>query len=435
MTTEEQWLTELLNRATPEPPVELSANRVTVPHVDKSRSSWLMPALAAAAVVVVAGAGVGFGAAHRGSSAISPSASAGPGAAPAAASASPSASAVGGMGAAPASFDPLVLPVNVGWLPAGFTENQPSPDGFPTSRGPLEVTATQVSLGASASDGRGLALTVAARGVALTPWSLGNGETAVVGMGAAPDVNGHPAKWIAGGLEWEYAKGGWAALITGGNSSQQAKAGWGRYCTLDVPKGTGATPVADPKQTCAPYAQPSAQIRALLEKVAGSLTWTPQRFTFPYKFTGPLPAGWTVGDVSGNFVNGRLTAGEMHIDPPGATGARSSGDTLGTLDIQAYADSSSHSYCPAMPEAHFITYNGVKWQVGSDKGSHPDYLSWATACSGTPVDAHGGSVGLGFDSMTAQDNQVGMTGIQAILPLMKFFAANPADWTTHPLAS
>ena len=254
-----------------------------------------------------------------------------------------------------------------------------------------------------------------------------------------PAVNGHPAQWIAGGLEWEYAKGGWAALTTGGNNSQQAKEGWGRDCALDVPKGTGtATPIANPKQTCAPYAQPSAQIRALLEKVASSLTWTPQRFTFPYKFTGPLPAGWTVGDVSGNFVNGRLTAGEMHLVPPGATGAtgaRSSDNTLGTLDIQAYADSNAHSYCPAMSEANFTTYNGVKWQVGSDKGSHPDYLSWATACSGTPVDSRGGSVGLGFDSMTAHENQVGMAGIKAILPLMKFFAANPAGWTTHPLAS
>lgn len=437
MTTEEQWVTELLTRSTPEPPVELSADRVTVPHVDKSRRSWIMPAFAAAAVVVVAGTGVGLGAAHRGSSAISPSASPGQGAAPAAASSSASASAATGMGEAPVSFDPLVLPVNVGWLPAGFTENQFSPDEFPTSRGPLEVTATQVSLGASASDGRGLALTVAARGVAVKPWSIGNEETRAV-IGPAPDVNGHPAKWIDGGLEWEYAKGGWAALITGGNSSQQAKAGWGRYCTLDVPKGNGtgtATPIANPKQTCAPNAQPSAQLRAVLEKVAGSLTWTPQRFTFPYKFTGPLPTGWTVGDVSGNFVNGRLTAGDTHLYPPTATGARSRGNSLGTLDIQAYADSSAHSSCAAMSEAQFVTYNGVKWQVGSDKGSHPDYLSWATACSGTPVDSHGGAVGLGFDSMTAQENQAGLEAIREILPLMKFFAANPADWTTHPLAS
>lgn len=34
MTTEEQRLSELLKRSVPEPPVELSADRVTVPHVD-----------------------------------------------------------------------------------------------------------------------------------------------------------------------------------------------------------------------------------------------------------------------------------------------------------------------------------------------------------------------------------------------------------------
>jgi hypothetical protein len=48
MTTEEQRLSELLKRSVPEPPVELSADRVTVPHTDRSGRSWLMPVLAAA---------------------------------------------------------------------------------------------------------------------------------------------------------------------------------------------------------------------------------------------------------------------------------------------------------------------------------------------------------------------------------------------------
>ena len=52
MTMEEQRLSELLKRSVPEPPVELSADRVTVPHIDESRRSWLMPALGAAAVVL-----------------------------------------------------------------------------------------------------------------------------------------------------------------------------------------------------------------------------------------------------------------------------------------------------------------------------------------------------------------------------------------------
>ena len=69
MTLEEQRLSELLKRSVPEPPLELSADRVTVQHEDQSRRSWLMPVLAAAAVVLVAGAGVGLNATRHGSSA------------------------------------------------------------------------------------------------------------------------------------------------------------------------------------------------------------------------------------------------------------------------------------------------------------------------------------------------------------------------------
>src|SRR6202008_4502721 len=110
-----------LKRSVPEPPLELSADRVTVPHTDRSRRSWLMPALAAAAVVLVAGAGGGLNAKR-------------PPASPSAASAqrkvqattTSTAGAVrAGPAEAPASFNPLVLPVNFGWLPTGFTENQP----------------------------------------------------------------------------------------------------------------------------------------------------------------------------------------------------------------------------------------------------------------------------------------------------------------------
>src|SRR6201999_652207 len=60
MTMEEQRLSELLKRSVPEPPFELSADRVTVQHIDRSGRSWLMPVLAAAAVVLVAAAGVGL---------------------------------------------------------------------------------------------------------------------------------------------------------------------------------------------------------------------------------------------------------------------------------------------------------------------------------------------------------------------------------------
>jgi hypothetical protein len=55
MTMEEQRLSEMLKRTVPEPPLELSADRVTAQHFDKSPRPWLMPALAAASVVAVVG--------------------------------------------------------------------------------------------------------------------------------------------------------------------------------------------------------------------------------------------------------------------------------------------------------------------------------------------------------------------------------------------
>lgn len=429
MTTEEQQLGELLKRSVPEPPFELSADRVTARQAGGSRKSWLIPALAAASVVLVAGAGVGLKAAQRPSPAAPSVPSAGERAAPAKTAA---ALAPGAPVEAPASFDPLVLPVNLGWLPAGFAQNQPSPDEFPMSQGPLGVTPTQVDVGAGAADGRGLRLTVAARGVSVNPWnSSGSGEMTVIGT--APDINGRPAKWLAGGLEWEYANGGWAALLAGGESKQQAQAGWGRYCTMDIAKGSKGSkgsndPTVNPEQTCTPYAPQPAQLRALLEKVAGHLTWAPTPFTFPYELTRALPKGWTVGNVTGNFVNGRLTAGDMYLDPVTSAGQL---DTDDALDIQAYASSATHMNCLSMAGAYFAAYNGVKWQIQTyDKGDN----SGATACSGTPVDAHGGSVSVGFDVNKVHGDPLGVAGVKVILPLLKFLPANPADWTASPLS-
>lgn len=251
MTMEEQRLSELLKRSVPEPPLELSADRVTVQHIDKSRRSWLMPALAGAAVVLVAGAGVGLNATQYGSSASSASSSA----SQQAQVTSTPASTTGQPAEAPASFNPLVLPVNFGWLPTGFTENQPETGVFSITGGQIGVTTTQASFDASAADGRGFTVTVEARGAKANPRitsmateTLGTGETTVTGT--APDINGRPAKWLADGLEWEYANGGWATLLAGGETKAQAQEGWGRYCTEDIPKET-KSPITDPKTTCA----------------------------------------------------------------------------------------------------------------------------------------------------------------------------------------
>jgi hypothetical protein len=64
MSEQEQRLAELLKRAVPEPPYQLSAEEITMRLVDRSRRSWMVPALAAAAVMII-GASIGAVAATR----------------------------------------------------------------------------------------------------------------------------------------------------------------------------------------------------------------------------------------------------------------------------------------------------------------------------------------------------------------------------------
>jgi hypothetical protein len=67
ITMEEVRLTEALKRAVPEPPVELSAERVIARYAGRFRWSRLTPAFAAAAVAVAAGSGIGIAATHHSS--------------------------------------------------------------------------------------------------------------------------------------------------------------------------------------------------------------------------------------------------------------------------------------------------------------------------------------------------------------------------------
>jgi hypothetical protein len=423
MTLEEQRLSELLKRSVPEPPSELSADRVTVPKPDRPHGSWLPPALAAAAVVLVAAAGVGFNATRHPSPAASaqreglvtltPTAATGP--------ARPT--------EAPASFNPLVLPVNFGWLPAGFTENQAESGEFSLAGGQIGVTTRQASFGAAAADGRGLTVTVAARGAKASPWITSTASETLGGTGAltvtgtAPDINGRPAKWLADGLEWEYANGGWATLLAGGETKAQAQQGWGRYCTQDIPKGTKT--VINPKTTCHPYT-PSAELRAVLEKVASNLAWTPQSFTFPYRFTRALPAGWTVSEVTGEFVNGRLTSVQTNLVPKNAP------NTKDPLNIQAFS-SGNTTGCTgfAFPGSTFATDNGVTWAIQADHSA-------AIACAGARMSKQAtGTVGMGFeqDTVAYLPTPLGPSGVKVLLPLFQFLGTNPANWTTNPFAS
>jgi hypothetical protein len=186
-------------------------------------------------------------------------------------------------------------------------------------------------------------------------------------------------------------------------------------------------------QTCSPLGQKTATLQAELVKVASNLSWTATPFTFPYEFTQALPNGWTVGNVTGTFVKGRLIASDLELYSAAIADTHSLGDADNVLDIQAWSDPNEHSFCPAMTGSYFATYNGVKWQIGNSGTTKPDDESWATACT-APVDAHGGSAGVGFDTYSAKNNQIGLAAMKAIVPIIKFFPANPAGWTTSPLA-
>jgi hypothetical protein len=41
---------------------------------------------------------------------------------------------------------------------------------------------------------------------------------------------------------------------------------------------------------------------------------------------------------------------------------------------------------------------------------------------------------MGFDTYSAKNSQLGQAAMKAIAAIIKFFPANPADWTTSPLA-
>jgi hypothetical protein len=251
--------------------------------------------------------------------------------------------------------------------------------------------------------------------------SLGTWGTTVTGT--APDINGRPAKWLAGGLEWEYANGGWAILLAGGETKAQAQQGWGRYCTADIPQGTKPSTTV-PKTTCTSYPR-AAQFRALLEKVASNLTWTPQSFTFPYRFTHALPTGWMVSEVTGEFVNGRLTSVQTNLVPKDAP------NTKDPLSIQAFSSGNTADCAGfAFSGTTFATYNGVTWAIQADH-------SGAVACAGARMTKENtGSVGIGFeqDTVAYLPTPLGPSGVKVILPMFQFLGMNPANWTTSPLA-
>ena len=172
MSAEEQRLADLLKRAVPEPPRELTHEEVTVPHVNRPRKSWLMPTLAAAAVVAI-GVTLGVAATHLsgpGTASFQPAGGSSSASALPSASASPSACASGNSRAgvtvpdlvgqevpvAVASlqklgFDVVVASQQASTAPQGTVARQSPAAGTTVARGSVATLFVSGATGAGAS--------------------------------------------------------------------------------------------------------------------------------------------------------------------------------------------------------------------------------------------------------------------------------------------
>jgi PASTA domain len=169
MSVEEQRLAQLLKRAVPEPPFELSADQVITQRVDRSVKSWTLPAMAAAAVLAL-GVTVGAVATHnssqgaRGTSRSAASPAAGP-ANSASPQATPSCQAQGHSVVVPSLVGQALAPATATARQAGFTvevvqaktpTSQPVPPGV--------VFAQSLPAGTKAAPGAVLVVTVTGSG-------------------------------------------------------------------------------------------------------------------------------------------------------------------------------------------------------------------------------------------------------------------------------
>ncbi len=136
--------------------------------------------------------------------------------------------------AAPRRFNPLVPYASLGWLPAGESVSSGATGRvgmFLTAgsgshvrwqlwvyaRGKCRLTTQRVPAGSSTRPSR--------REPFLICYNGARASTDVPLTGSAPAVNGRRAFWASGSMIWEYARGGWAELMsrtTTGNPGQEA---------------------------------------------------------------------------------------------------------------------------------------------------------------------------------------------------------------------
>jgi hypothetical protein len=290
---------------------------------------------------------------------------------------------------APASFDPLAIYAAFGWLPAGFSVDNP----------PTPQTATQSLANASGPNGQSIALTVfAARQCSFTGpfWSPPKGTFQFTDGGkhkrylhsrlypggllcnwgpqplpgpilpAGYLVAGHPAYTMLDdnghptALAWQYARDGWA-----------------------VAQWSGPRP-------------------AQLTEVAARVRYRSDlRLPFPFRLTG-IPAGWRVAGAGSQVEGGKLTGYVLYLGP--------SQDPQGiTVLIE-----------PSYPDG-CVNIGGETQSVSFDGAAGVLRTAGQEACFGS---LHGMNVYVSSD-------QAG--GALGLLRHVQVLGPDPANWTTRPL--
>jgi hypothetical protein len=299
---------------------------------------------------------------------------------------------------APAAFTPFSLPVRFGWLPAGYSQ-----DGTAVSRWLIDARASRPGY----------------QNIILIVFPRSNGfEDLGKVTGPAPDVDGRPAWWLSGGgLEWEYAPGGWAAIGVD---------------MLGMTSGGRSLPPSQQEQD--------------YQKIAEGLVWKAQPILFPFKLTHALPAGWTVQNVAAAYDGKYLIASD------GISAAPASDAFTGDEDLTIGAShtplSQETDLCEVgSPVPRYTTADGVSWEIvhqsppdGSSGGSLADAAPVDRACAQSLVDGLAASIafypeGLGGGTSDLPGAaELGSNGAATVLSWLRFLGPSPAGWTDDPLA-
>jgi hypothetical protein len=313
---------------------------------------------------------------------------------------------------APARFNMLVPYAAFGWLPAGYSEaNIPLSDFGLLSSGPTEVDRA-----AAAADGALVSLVVDARS-ACAAGAGASGSCVRAGSGRAPDVNGRPAWWILDGhgIAWEYAPGGWAEVRVIGALADSP---------LTAPRH-GHRPVPADKRG-AMQTPASARTRDLALKIADAVRYAQHTpLVFDVRLTSPLPAGWSLQEMTFHVVDGRLLADGLNVGPAVDTSA------LSISAIKPLGDGCNY----VSGQSSYVTRYGVNWEyrvLDDHIAKNVEML-----CSMQPIDRLDVNIYLdmapeeaGAAPLPGSYQLGGAFGVYTKLHLL---GLNPANWTADPL--